>query len=319
MIQKPPFEITGKILKQVERVGRLLGNLQGMTKNPETLRFRRENQIKTIHSSLAIEGNTLPLSAVEALANGDSVTGSQREIQEVKNAIEVYDALSTWEPLSEDSFLKAQAGLLRFLITDNGRYRVRGVGIFDGQAVNHMAPPAAQVPELMSRLFEFLKSNDYSWLIKACVFHYELAFIHPFSDGNGRMSRLWQQVILMKDDELFGLLPVEEIIRTHQDSYYQSLRESDKKGTSTPFIEFILEKIIETLEKLPSMDSSRLKPKDRLAIARKALGDRLFSRKAYQEATTTTAVTASRDLKLGVDSGLLKKSGDKASARYSFC
>src|SRR5574344_448914 len=216
--------------------------------HPQYLELRKENRIKTIHSSLAIENNSLSLEQITAIIEGKRVLGSPNEIQEVKNALQAYELLLTLNPYEEKDLLKAHKLMMADLVKRNGKYRKDGVGIFDGNQVVHLAPPADRVPFLMSDLFEWLKNSDVHPLIKSCVFHYEFEFIHPFQDGNGRMGRLWQTVILKEWKSVFAWLPIETLIKENQKEYYNVLGVSDSVANSTKFIEFMLSVILKTIE-----------------------------------------------------------------------
>jgi Fic family protein len=211
--------------------------------------------------------------------------------------------------------------LMSSLTGKNGAWRSGNVGIFDGNRVCQGAPPAKRVPALMEQLFEFLtQDTSFTWLIKACVFHYELEFIHPFTDGNGHMGRLWQQLLLMKEDPVFEYIPVEVLIKERQQEYYRSLGESDQKGDSTPFILFSLETILEAI--LAYGKTASLSPKDwtiRMEEIKHTIHKELFSRKDYMNFhKDISTATASRDLKLAVDNKILTRTGDKNTTRYQF-
>ena len=247
---KPPFEITSKIIELISNISEKIGEINYLQNNPYHIRLRKENRIKTIHSSLAIENNSLSLKQITAIIEGKHVLGNPNEIKEVKNSIQAYDLLLTLNPYNEKDLLKAHKLMLQGLVDRNGKYRTDGVGIFDGEKVVHLAPPANRVPELMFDLFEWLKISDVHPLIKSCVFHYEFEFIHPFQDGNGRMGRLWQTVILKEWKEIFAWLPVETLIKENQKEYYNVLGASDSNANSTKFIEFMLSLILNTIEEI---------------------------------------------------------------------
>lgn len=246
----PPFEITSKIIELISNISEKIGEINYLQNTPSHIRLRKENRIKTIHSSLAIENNSLSLKQITAIINGKHVLGNPNEIQEVKNSIQAYDLLLSLNPYNEKDLLKAHKLMMQDLVERNGKYRIDGVGIFDGERVVHMAPPADRVPELMFDLFEWLKTSDVHPLIKSCVFHYEFEFIHPFQDGNGRIGRLWQTVILKEWKEIFAWLPVETLIKENQKEYYNVLGASDSAANSTKFIEFMLSLILNTIEEI---------------------------------------------------------------------
>jgi len=236
----PPFEITSKIIELISNISEKVGEIASIQNSPYHIQLRKENRIKTIHSSLAIENNSLSLEQITAIIEGKKVLGNPNEIKEVKNSIQAYDLLLTLNPYKEKDLLKAHKLMMQELVENSGKYRNDGVGIFDGEKVVHVAPPAKRVPELMADLFEWLKKSDVHPLIKSCVFHYEFEFIHPFQDGNGRMGRLWQTVILKEWKEVFAWLPVETLVKENQKEYYSVLGVSDSVANSTKFIEFML-------------------------------------------------------------------------------
>jgi len=246
----PPFEITSKIIELISNISEKIGEINSLQDSPYSVQLRKENRIKTIHSSLAIENNSLSLKQITAIIDGKRVLGNPNEIQEVKNSIQAYDLLLSLNPYKEKDLLKAHQLMMQDLVERNGKYRTDGVGIYDGEKVIHMAPPADRVPELMGDLFEWLKTSDVHPLIKSCVFHYEFEFIHPFQDGNGRIGRLWQTVILKEWKEVFAWLPVETLVKENQKEYYSVLGVSDSAANSTKFIEFMLTLILNTIEEI---------------------------------------------------------------------
>ena len=195
---KPPYEITSSILKLITSISEKIGEVNANLLNKPSQKLRKQNRIKTIHSSLKIEGNTLTEKQITAILENKRVIGPKKDVLEVLNAIKIYENLEEYNPSNEKSFLKAHQNLMEGLIENSGKYRNQSVGIVKGSKVEHLAPPFENVPYLMKDLFEYLKKSDEIVLIKSCVFHYEMEFIHPFLDGNGRMGRLWQTLILME-------------------------------------------------------------------------------------------------------------------------
>ncbi|HDP25488.1 MAG TPA: Fic family protein [Deltaproteobacteria bacterium] len=244
---QPPYTITPEILNRVAAISEAIGRLTVLTDQASSLRLRRINRIRTIHGSLAIEGNTLSEAQITAILEGKRVIAPPREVQEVKNALAAYDRFDTWKPESEKDLLEAHRILMSGLIDEAGLYRHGGVGVMAGQQVIHMAPPADRLPQLMSDLFTWLAATDAHPLIASSVFHYEFEFIHPFADGNGRMGRLWQSLILARWNPLFADIPVESLIFEHQAEYYQAIQESTQKTDSAPFIAFMLRMILDTV------------------------------------------------------------------------
>lgn len=239
----PPYQITPKIVDLVSKISESIGGLYIR----EDLRLHRINRIKTIQGSLAIEGNTLNTDQITAILEGKPVIASINEVQEVRNAIKAYQILDELNPNNVDDLLKAHLTMEMGLIDDAGCFRSKGVGVASGEDIIHYAPPAERVPELIKDLFEWLNETDEHPLIKSSVFHYEFEFIHPFSDGNGRTGRLWQTLILSKWRPIFKNLPIENIVYKYRKEYYNAIAVSGGKNGCSPFIEFILGVIDETL------------------------------------------------------------------------
>ena len=237
---QPPFTITPSILRHIADISEAVGRISAQTDGALDLRLRRLNRIRTIQGSLAIEGNTLSEEQITAILDGKHVIAPPREIQEARNAIAAYDHLEEWNPKNEKDLLKAHGVLMAGLIDNAGRYRQGGVGVMGEKAVVHMAPPAGRVPHLMGDLFHWLQKADHHPLVASSVFHYEFEFIHPFADGNGRMGRLWQTLILSRWNPLFLRIPVESLVYAHQQQYYDALQQSTQQGLVTPFLEFML-------------------------------------------------------------------------------
>lgn len=247
MRYQPPYTITPEILNRVAAISEVVGRLTILTDQAKALRLRRINRIRTVHGSLAIEGNTLSEAQITAILEGKRVIAPPREVREVKNALDAYERFKNWKPESEKDLLEAHRILMSGLINEAGTYRRSGVGVMAGRQVIHMAPPARRVPHLMADLFDWLATTDAHPLIAGTVFHYEFEFIHPFADGNGRMGRLWQSLILARWNPLFADVPVESLIFEHQAEYYQALQESTQKSDSAPLIAFMLRMILDTV------------------------------------------------------------------------
>ena len=313
---KPPYDITLKILKLISSISEKIGEVNANYLNKQSPQLRKQNRIKTIHSSLQIEGNTLTEEQITALIENKRVIGPKKDVLEVINAITVYDKLEEYKFSSDKNFLKAHLELMNGLIESAGKYRKQGVGIVKGTKVEHIAPPHENVPHLMKDLFEYLKDSDELTLIKSCVFHYEMEFIHPFLDGNGRMGRLWQTLILMSDYPIFEFLPFETLISQTQDDYYRSLSLSDKSGKSTYFIEYMLDVIDKSLGSLLNYNNRILKDLDRLEYFLK-LGIKEFTRKDYMNIfKDLSSATASRDLKKGIELNMFESVGNLNKTKY---
>jgi len=250
MVYKPPYTVTSKMINLISAIMKQIGKLtsnSGLDNKPQ---LRRTNKINSIYSSLAIENNALTKNQVKDIINGELVVGPKRDILEVQNAIKVYDNILEINPFNEDDLLKYHRVMMESLVDDAGKYRFGQEGVFDGDKVIHLAPPADRVPSLMNDLFDYLCDYEESIIIKSAVFHYEFEFIHPFSDGNGRMGRFWQTCLLASEEEIFAYLPIESIIKERQQEYYDSIALSTKDGSSNRFIEFILDSILETLNRI---------------------------------------------------------------------
>jgi Fic family protein len=245
----PPFTITDEILRLVAEISEQIGALSVRlgARMPSPM-LRKENQIKTIHSSLAIEHNSLSLQQVTDVIEGKHVLGAPNEIQEVKNALQAYQLMQSLDAFNEKDLLRAHGLMMTDLVDKAGQYRKEGVGVFDGEKCIHLAPPADRVPSLMADLFEWVRHTDTHPLISSCVFHYEFEFIHPFMDGNGRMGRYWQTMLLSRWKGIFAWLPVETIVKQHQQEYYNAIAQSDAQGNSTVFIDFMLRCILQTIQ-----------------------------------------------------------------------
>ncbi|WP_300665241.1 Fic family protein [Fluviicola sp.] len=314
---KSPYEITYRILTLISSISEKLGQINAKYLDKPSPKLRKENRIKTIHSSLVIEGNTLSIEQITALLDNKRIIGPEKDIREVMNANKVYEEIKSFNPHSSKSFLQAHKFLMSELIQKPGTYRSSGVGIVAGQKITHMAPPASNVPYLMKDLFAYLKSEKELSLIKSCVFHYEMEFIHPFLDGNGRMGRLWQTIILMEEYPIFEFIPFENMIHQTQADYYAALSKSDKQGHSTPFIEYMLDVINLSLNNLLDKTGNQMNTEDRLKYFSEVTSKQ-FTRKDYMTVfKELSTATASRDLKAGVDLNYFQKTGDKKNTLYS--
>lgn len=269
---QPPYTITPAILNLVAEIGEIIGRYSILAEKNLTPQLRRENRIRTIQASLAIENNTLTLEQVTAVIEGKRVLGHPREIQEVRNAFAAYEAMDTWEATSQNDLLVAHGLLMSALVDEPGVYRSGGVGIFRGEQLVHMAPPADRVPHLIADLLGWLEQTNEHPLIASCVFHYECEFIHPFSDGNGRMGRLWQTLILRNWKPLLAYLPVETVIRERQEAYYRVLAEADQRADATPFIEFMLRALRDAIREAVATDQVSDHVTDQVAALMEAVG-----------------------------------------------
>lgn len=313
---KPPYDVSTEILNCIASISEKLGEAKANYLNKPSPQLRKYNKIRTIHSSLSIEGNTLSEEQITAILDNKRVIAPQKDINEVLNANNVYDIISKFNPISTKSFLEAHTLLMEGLVTSPGKYRAKDVGIVHGSRVAHVAPQPGNVPTLMNQLFSYLKKDKDISLIKSCVFHYELEFIHPFEDGNGRMGRLWQTIILMQDYPIFEYIPFETLINDSQHEYYAALEASDKEGKSTRFIEYMLSVIDNSLDDAIVVTSHKLSGVERMKYFLE-LTENQFSRRDYMLVfKTISSATASRDLQQGVESGILRKTGTGNQSKY---
>lgn len=282
---KPPFHMTDKMTSLIAEISEQVGRITVLQEGTISPHLRRENRIRTIHSSLAIEHNSLSLEQVTAILDGKRVLGNPNEIKEVQNAYEAYELMLRLNPASVDDLLKAHKLMMNGLVSENGRFRSGGVGVFDGEVLIHMAPPAEFVPEHIQNLFAWYQKSELHPLIKSAIFHYEFEFIHPFADGNGRMGRMWHSLLLGKWKEMFFWLPIEELIQSRQKEYYDALGAADKQADSAGFVELILEIIRDSLTEITvigrstDQDSDQVTDQDKTPIERilSALGDETLS------------------------------------------
>lgn len=316
---KPPYTITPEILQLIAHIAEKIGEVNAAHLQRPRAELRKTNRIKTIQSSLEIEGNSLSIDQVTAILEDRRVLAPQKDILEVKNAIAVYDRINDYDPLGLSSFLKAHKILMNGLVPSAGKLRSGSVGIVKGTKLTHVAPPGQMVKPLLNNLFAYCKKDKDPFLIKSCVFHYELEFIHPFADGNGRMGRLWQTLLLKQQYPVFEFLPVETIIKKRQADYYKALSKSDKAGNSTWFIEFMLQILVAGLEELMIVEHTALTATDRISLFKTTIAGKSFTRKDYLRCfKEISAATGSRDLKEAAESGLLEKQGDKRTTVYRF-
>ncbi|HQS25184.1 MAG: cell filamentation protein Fic [Sphingobacteriia bacterium 24-36-13] len=313
---KPPYTINAPIIQLIIEISQKIGELNSSLLIKQAPALRKRNRIRTIQASLAIEGNTLSIDQITAIIENKRVLGPVKDIKEVTNAVAVYNQLHQLKPNSEKSFLSAHNILMQGLIPQSGQYRKTGVGIVKGDQLTHVAPPAKNIPYLMKDLFHYLKTSDDHIFIKSCVFHYEMEFIHPFADGNGRMGRLWQTLLLVQEFPLFEFLPFETLISKNQKAYYKALANSDKSDESTQFITFILSTINTSLDELLKERIGPVSSYDRMQIFI-AENANEFSRKDYLNYfKNISTATASRDLNKAVKEELILKIGDKNNTKY---
>lgn len=254
---KPPFTMTEEITNLVIEIAELVGQISlsdSVSKNPK---LRRENRIRSIHSSLAIEQNSMTVDQVSDIIDGKRVLGPPQDIREVKNAYEAYELLTRFNPYSVKDLLKAHKVMMHDLVKESGTFRSNGVGVYAGTDLIHAGSPPQYVPDLMQELFAWMKAAKLHPLLKACIFHYEFEFIHPFADGNGRMGRLWHTLILSKWKDFFLWIPIETMIHEKQEEYYRALNAANTAGESTIFAEFMLRIIHELLFELARNETGR--------------------------------------------------------------
>ena len=247
----PPFQQNTTVINLLAEICELVGRVEVTHRDIISIQLRRQNQIRSIHSSLQIEQNTLSLEQVTAILNGKRVLGPPHEIREVQNAAEAYALMQSLNPLCEDDLLKAHKLMMASLVKEAGRFRSGGVGVMAGNQVIHMAPPAHLVPWQIKDLFTWYQESDLHPLVKSTIFHYEFEFIHPFADGNGRMGRMWHTLLLAQWKTFFAWLPIEELIAKRQSEYYKALQMADAACDCACFVVMMLEVIRDVLQEMP--------------------------------------------------------------------
>lgn len=282
--QKPPYTITEKAASYLAKIVETITRLEFGTDFKRDIRLHRENRMRTIHSSLAIEGNSLSLGEVTAVIEGKVVAGRQAEIKEVKNAYEAYDKIMTFNPYSLKDFLKAHKLMTQGLVEESGKFRSRDVAVFDGNVAIHVGARPQFVPQLIEDLFNWARESELHPVLKSAILHYEIETIHPFSDGNGRMGRLWQTLLLAKWNTLFTWIPMESILYKNRPQYYQAIEASRQANDSGAFIEFTLSALYEIIESQDKhQDKHRVKHQVELSDISisilKALSNNALSRK----------------------------------------
>lgn len=315
----PPFTISDEILSLVAEISMSIGSITALMQDdaPNPV-LRKENRIKTIQSSLAIENNSLTIDQVTAIMEGKRVLGAPNEIQEVKNAIDAYHLMQQINPHSEKDLLKAHRLMMQDLIKENGKYRSSGVGVFGNEGIVHLAPPPTMVPQLMANLFEWIKTTKTHPLVSSCVFHYEFEFIHPFADGNGRMGRFWQTALLARFNPVFLWLPVETIVKKHQQDYYNVIAECDAKGDSTKFIEFMLRCIKQSIDDVKTLKATpKATPKEILLTLINH-----NNKVTIQQIATAWGINkrnAQNRINQYVDEGLIRRIGSARGGYWEIC
>jgi Fic family protein len=247
MPTKPPYTITEKAADYLAKIVETVTRLDLGTDFKRDIKLHRENRVRTIHSSLAIEGNTLSLDDVTAVIEGKLVVGKQTEVKEVKNAYEAYDQIMTFDPYSIADFLKAHKLMTQGLVKESGKFRSGDVGVFDGNKPVHIGARPQFVPQLMKELFAWAQESELHSVLKSAIFHYEIETIHPFEDGNGRMGRLWQTLLLAQWNPIFAWIPMESVLYQNRPQYYKAIERSRHADDSGVFIEFTLSAIYETI------------------------------------------------------------------------
>jgi len=313
----PPYKITDKILDYVSKIMEKIGEINSYINLNRMPELRKQNRINSIHSSLAIENNQLSFFQVEDVINGRMVIGDKTDIQEVKNAYEAYNKISQINPYSIDD-LKMVHGIMTFLtVEESGRFRNHGEGVYDGDKCIFVAPSEKFVPELMENLFTWMVENRdvVHPLILSSVFHYEFLFIHPFSDGNGRMARLWQSALLSKWKKIFEYLPIESLIKQYQDDYYTAIANCNSKGESTEFIEFMLKMIYETINKIiVEQNSSKETAQEKIINLIKSNPD--ITQNEIAKKLNLTRDGISYNMKVLKDKNIIKREGSNKTGRW---
>lgn len=308
-MNKPPYTITSKILKLTSDIVEVMTEIKQFENKLSTPKLRKKNRVKSITGSLQIEGNTFTEEKVTAMIEGKQVLGSVKEIAEVEGAIKAYENLDNYNFKNVNDLLNAHQLMMNNLMTDAGRFRKSNVGIMGKDGVSHVAPPAIRVKELMENLFDWLNTTDEHLLVASCIFHYEFEFIHPFSDGNGRIGRLWQTVILKAYKDLFGYIPVESIVKENQQEYYDALEQSGSDGECTVFIEFMLNVILKTTKQYTNKSNYKSNLKSDQIILRLLKANKKITIKELCEKTKLSESGVKKVIRKLKDNGSLKRVG----------
>ena len=317
----PPFKITNEILNFIYEIGELVGKISAEKEFEKNLTLRRENRIKTIYSSLAIEQNTLTLEQVTNVINGKRVLAPPKDIKEVQNAYEIYERLEELDENSVKDLLLAHKIMTSKLIKESGRFRSKNAGVYQGDKLIHMGTLPEYIPELINNLFLWFKNSEEHPLIKSAVFHYEFEFIHPFQDGNGRIGRLWHSLILSKWKKFFAWLPIESLVQKYQKEYYIAINNSNRDGESTEFILFMLKIIKETLIELIEIqkvtDKMTDKNRERIKLVIKYLSqNNSINNKEAQNLLDISESAAKRFLNKLVKENILEAVGEYKARKY---
>ncbi|MEA3290940.1 MAG: Fic family protein [Pseudomonadota bacterium] len=316
--QTPQYRLSEQAVSLVAHISEAVGRLS-VQLDRRALRLRRINRIRTVHGSLAIEGNTLTEQQITAVLEGKPVVAPPREVQEVRNALSTYEQMSEWDPLSEAHLLDAHRVLMRGLLDVPGSYRQNAAGVMGREGVVHVAPPADRVPFQMQSLLAWLSATGAHPLVASSVFHYEFEFIHPFEDGNGRLGRLWQTLILSRWNPVFADLPVESLIYARQADYYEALNLSTDQADCVPSIDFMLAVIHEAIEGAvvpvtETKDGLAERLADGLAesqqkIIRLVLEDHKISKRKMAESLGISSTAVDKNISVLKAKGLLRRVG----------
>lgn len=324
----PTFIVTSRALDLVAKIAETVGELQGSGEYARNLRLRKANRLRSIQSSLAIENNSLSIDEVADIINGKRIIGAPNEIQEVKNAYNAYEYILEYYPFTTEDFLRAHQYMTEGLVKDAGKFRSKGVGVYAGDQLIHAGAKADFVPKLVADLLAWGHATDVHPLLKSCIMHFEIEFIHPFTDGNGRMGRLWQTLILSHWNELFAWLPIETIVYENQQTYYDSLQQAGQSADSGVFIEFMLDVIYQALEELPVRKVADIFPGVDTDIFTKTELEFLESIAGFiekhgeitnyraQVLTNLSAESVKKYLARFVEAGLFQAIGEKKGRKY---
>ncbi|GHU61508.1 Fic family protein [Clostridia bacterium] len=339
MSDKPPFTITLKAADYLTKIVEAVTRLEFATGFKRDIKLHRKNRVRSIYSSLAIEGNSLTLGEVTAIIEGRLIAGQQAEVKEVKNAFEAYDKIMTFDPYSVKDFLKAHKLMTDELVKESGKFRNGDVGVFDGDVVIHMGARPEFVPQFIRDLFAWAKETELHPVLKSAIIHCEIETIHPFADGNGRMGRLWQTLLLANWKEVFAWIPMESVVFEKRPEYYDALQAAQSTNDSGTFIEFTLAALLDTIEqeekRQADFESSsadhersferRLKGVLKEAELKKvtpildfieAHGE--ISPQEARGATGKSEATVWRYLKMLCERGVLESTGNTSAAKYYF-
>jgi len=317
MVYRPEFAIDNEVLTLVSEIAMLISRIPEGNVNSVQLRLRHSNNVRTIHSTSAIEGNRLSLEEVTDIIDGKHVIGDPDDIREIKNAKKAYDRMNRYDPFSVKDLLAAHGTLMKDLVERPGEFRDCEVGVFKGPVAVHIPPEHDDVPDMVGDLMEWSKGVKLHPLVMSCIFHGRFEYIHPFVDGNGRMGRLWHSLILSKWRPAFEYLPIESWININKKEYYRSLDEAHR-GNISVFVKFMLLMIRMAVDEYVDeiTYTSGKGPDIRMSILDMVSGDPKVTVAKMASVLNVSGRTIKRHLSLMTKAGTIKREGGARTGHW---